>query len=164
MMWRLLIVVWTLSVSRHLSHQPSQQEKYRTHNGVVGIKHRDCTGIHTGNDECFYGSEKVPTTPTTSTAKWQDLDQERPSTRNTFWESQQISAKYIRYIKLLKGKSVTLTDLGIFSQFDGILSSIENVVTSTFQAIQKLPFTKTCQQKVRNIWQIATLQIYWCVV
>ena len=29
-----------------------------------------------------------------------------------------------------------ITDLGIFSQFDGILSSIENVVTFTFQAMQ----------------------------
>ena len=77
-------------------------------------------------------------TPTTPTAKWQDLDQEHPSTRNTFWKSQHILAKYIRYLKLLKGKSVTITNLGIFSQFDGILSSIENIVTSTFQAIQKL--------------------------
>ena len=51
-------------------------------------------------------------------------------------ESQCISAMYIRYLKLLKGESVTITDLGIFSQLDGILSSIENVVTSTFQAIQ----------------------------
>ena len=75
-------------------------------------------------------------TPTMPTAKRQDLDQECLLTRNTSLESQHISAKYIRYLKLLKGKSVTITDLGIFSQFDGILSSIENVVTSTFQAIQ----------------------------
>ena len=75
-------------------------------------------------------------TPTMPTAKRQDLNQEHPSTRNTILESQHITAKYIRYLKLLKGKSVTITDLGIFSQFDGILSSIENVVTSTFQAIQ----------------------------
>ena len=44
--------------------------------------------------------------------------------------------EHIVYLKLFKGKSVTITDLGIFSQFDGILSSIENVVISTFQAIQ----------------------------
>ena len=78
----------------------------------------------------------MPMTPTMPTAKQQDLDQERPLTRNMFWKSQHILAKYIRYLKLLKGKSVTITDLRIFSQFDGILSSIENVVTSTFQAIQ----------------------------
>ena len=78
----------------------------------------------------------MPTTPTMPTAQQQDLDQECLLTRNTFLESQHISAKYIRYFKLLKGKSVIVTDLGIFSQFDGILSSIENVVTSTFQAIQ----------------------------
>ena len=44
------------------------------------------------------GSEKVPTSPTTPTARRQDLDQERPSTRNTS-ESQHISAKYTRYLK-----------------------------------------------------------------
>ena len=75
-------------------------------------------------------------TPTTPTAQRQDLDQECLPTRSTFLESQHILAKYIRYFKLLKGKSVTVTNLGIFSQFDGILSSIENIVTSTFQAIQ----------------------------
>ena len=50
------------------------------------------------------GSEKVPTTPTTSTARRQDLDQERPSTRNTL-ESQHISAKYTRYLKAVQGGS-----------------------------------------------------------
>ena len=49
------------------------------------------------------GSKKVPTTPTTPTARQQDLDQERPSTRNTL-ESQHISAKYTRYLKLFKGE------------------------------------------------------------
>ena len=44
-------------------------------------------------------SEKVPTTPTTPTARRQDLDQERPSTRTSSQESQHISAKYIRYLK-----------------------------------------------------------------
>ena len=78
----------------------------------------------------------MPTTPTTPTAKRQDLDQERLPTRSTFLESQCILAKYTRYLKLFKGKSVTITDLGIFSQFDGIQSSIESIVTSTFQAIQ----------------------------
>ena len=45
------------------------------------------------------------------TAKWQDLNQECPLTRSTFLESQHISAKYIRYFKLLKGVSVTITKL-----------------------------------------------------
>ena len=44
------------------------------------------------------GSEKVPATPTTPTARWQDLDQERPLTRHTS-ESQHISAKYTRHLK-----------------------------------------------------------------
>ena len=78
----------------------------------------------------------MPMTPTTPTAQLQELDQKHLPTRNTLLESQRILARYIRYFKLLKGKSVTVTNLGIFSQFDGILSSIENVMTSTFQAIQ----------------------------
>ena len=66
------------------------------------------------------GSEKVPATPTTPTARRQDLDQERPWTRNML-ESQHSLAKYTRYLhSCSKGKSVTLTDLGIFSQFVGI--------------------------------------------
>ena len=51
-------------------------------------------------------------------------------------ESKHILAKYIRYLKLLKGESVTITNLGIFSQFNGIVSSIVNIVTFTFQAVQ----------------------------
>ena len=62
----------------------------------------------------MYGSEKVPTTPTMPTAKWQDFDQERLLTKSTFLESQHILAKYIRYFKLPKGELVTITDLGIF--------------------------------------------------
>ena len=68
----------------------------------------------------MHGSEKVPTTPTMPTAQWQDVDQERLPTKSMFSEAQHISAKYIRYLKLLKGESVTITDLGIFSQLDGI--------------------------------------------
>ena len=67
------------------------------------------------------GSEKVPTTPNTPMARRQDIDQERPSTRTSSLESQHNSAEYTRYLKSCsKGKSVTLTDLGIFSQFVGI--------------------------------------------
>ena len=76
-----------------------------------------------GND-ASYGSEKVPTTPTMPTAKRQYLDQERPSTINTFLESQHISAKVHSVLKLLKGKLVTITDLGIFSQIDGIRAAL----------------------------------------
>ena len=57
----------------------------------------------------------MPTTPTTPTGKQQDLDQERLPTRNMSLESQHISAKYTRYLKLLKRKSVTITDLGILA-------------------------------------------------
>ena len=48
------------------------------------------------------GSEKVPMTPTTPTARRQDLDQERPSTRTLPLESQHISAKYTRYFKAVQ--------------------------------------------------------------
>ena len=67
----------------------------------------------------------MPMTPTTPTARRQDLDQERPSTRDTSLKSQHNSAKYTRYLKLLKGKPVTLTDLGIFSQFVGKLADLK---------------------------------------
>ena len=50
------------------------------------------------------GSEKVPMTPTTPTARRQDLNQERPSTKNTL-ESQHIPAKYTRYLKAVQGES-----------------------------------------------------------
>ena len=40
MMSRLLVAVWTLRVSRHHNHQSSQQENYRTCNGVVGGQYR----------------------------------------------------------------------------------------------------------------------------
>ena len=69
----------------------------------------------------------MPMTPTTPTAERQDLDQERLPTRSTFLESQRISAKYIRYFKLLKGKSVTVTDLGIFSQFVSNLAVLKTL-------------------------------------
>ena len=80
----------------------------------------------------MHGSKKVPMTPcpqhnnriSTGTSTNQRA---RFGGHNTFL------AKYIRYLKLLTGKSVTITDLGIFSKLDGILSSIENVVTSTFR-------------------------------
>ena len=45
------------------------------------------------------GSKKVPMTPTTPTARRQDLDQEHPSTRTSSLESQHNSAKYTRYLK-----------------------------------------------------------------
>ena len=48
------------------------------------------------------GSEKVPTTPTTPTARQQDLNQKRPSTRISSLESQHILAKYTRYLKAVQ--------------------------------------------------------------
>ena len=45
------------------------------------------------------GSKKVATTLTTPTARRQDLDRERPSTRTLSLESQHISVKYTRYLK-----------------------------------------------------------------
>ena len=45
------------------------------------------------------GSEKVPTTPATPTARQQDLNKERPSTRTSSLESQHNSVKYTRYLK-----------------------------------------------------------------
>ena len=51
------------------------------------------------------GSEKVPTTPTMPTARRQELDQKRPSTRTSSLESQHILAKYTRYLKAVQGGS-----------------------------------------------------------
>ena len=48
------------------------------------------------------GNKKVPTTPNMPTARRQDLDQERPSTRIASLESQHISAKYTRYLKAVQ--------------------------------------------------------------
>ena len=79
----------------------------------------------------------MPMTPTTPTARRQDLNQERPSTRTSPLESQHILARYTRYSKAVQsGKSVTLTDLGIFQPNCRQINSFENVVTFTFQAIQ----------------------------
>ena len=47
----------------------------------------------------------MPTTPTTPTARRQDLDQERPSNRIMSLESQHDSAKYIRYLKAAQGEA-----------------------------------------------------------
>ena len=58
----------------------------------------------------------------------------RPETR--LWSHNIIWPKYTRYLKLLKGKPVTLTDLRIFSQFVGKLAALKTIVTSTLQAIR----------------------------
>ena len=61
------------------------------------------------------------------------------------------------------GKLVTITNVGILANLVAFFSSNINIVTSTFQAT-KQQITKTDQLKARNIWQIAILQIYWCVI
>ena len=50
------------------------------------------------------GSEKVPTTPTTPTARRQDLDQivHRPELR--LWSHNIFRPKYTRYLKAAKGE------------------------------------------------------------
>ena len=50
------------------------------------------------------GSEKVPTTPTTPTARRQDLDQNvhRPELR--LWSHNIFRPKYTRYLKTAKGE------------------------------------------------------------
>ena len=52
----------------------------------------DCTGIHTGNDAKLREQESANDTHHAH-SKRQDLDQERPSTRNTSSESQHNLAK-----------------------------------------------------------------------
>ena len=60
----------------------------------------------------MHGSKKVPMTPCPqhndriSTGTFTDQEHNL--------ESQHILAKYIRYLKLLMGELVTITDLGIF--------------------------------------------------
>ena len=46
----------------------------------------------------------MPMTPTMPTARRQDLDKERPSTRTSSLESQHNSAKYTRYLKAAQGE------------------------------------------------------------
>ena len=61
---------------------------------ITARKHQTCKGVVGGQAQMIVqesaremtqvtGSEKVPTTPTTPTARRQDLDQERPSTRTS---------------------------------------------------------------------------------
>ena len=71
---------------------------YRTCKGVIGGQAQMIVQESARGMTQVTGSEKVPMTPTTPTARRQDLDQERPSTR-PFSESQHISAKYTRYLK-----------------------------------------------------------------
>ena len=47
-------------------------------------------------------SEKMPMTPTKPTARRQDLDQKRPSTRTSSSKSKHITAKYTRYLKAVQ--------------------------------------------------------------
>ena len=71
---------------------------YRTCKGVVGGQEQMIVQESARGMTQVTGSEKVPTTPTTPTARQQDFNQERPSTRPSS-ESQHISAKYTRYLK-----------------------------------------------------------------
>ena len=74
---------------------------YRTCKGVVGGQAQTIVQESARGMTQVKGSEKVSMTPTTPTARRQDLDQERPSTR-TSSESQHISAKYTRYLKAVQ--------------------------------------------------------------
>ena len=79
-------------------------------------------------------------------------------------ESQHILAKYIRYFKLLKGKLVTVTDLGIFlANLMAVWAALKMLLPQPFRP-SKTAFTKTHRRKVPKTWQIAILQIYWCVI
>ena len=138
--------LWGYLVTTITSHHNKKSTKLITVS--LADSTDDCTGIHTGNDASL-GSEKVPTTPTTPTAKRQDLDQERLPTRNTSLESQHILAKYIRYLKAAQGEVSYGNWLRDFSQFDGIQSSIENVVISTFQTIQNYHAQRHASLKFR---------------
>ena len=72
---------------------------YRTCKGVVGGQAQMIVQESARGMTQVKGSEKVPMTPTTPTARRQDLDQERLSTRTSSSESQHISTKYTRYLK-----------------------------------------------------------------
>ena len=65
----LLIAVWTLRVSHHHNHQPSQEEHYRTCKDVVGRQAQMIVQESARGMMQVKGSEKVPTTPTTPTAR-----------------------------------------------------------------------------------------------
>ena len=78
--------------------------KYRTCKGVVGGQAQMIVQESAWGMTQVKGSEKVPMTPTMPTARQQDLNQERPSTRTSSQESQHISAKYTRYLKVAQGE------------------------------------------------------------
>ena len=61
----------------------SHHENHRTCNGVVGGQAQMIVQESARGMTQVPGSEKVPTTPTTPTARRQDRDQKRPSTRTS---------------------------------------------------------------------------------
>ena len=62
---------------------PAITENHRTCNGVIGGQAQMIVQESARGMTQVTGSEKVPTTPTTPTARRQDLDQKRPSARTS---------------------------------------------------------------------------------
>ena len=105
------------------------------------------------------GSEKVPTTPITPKAVRQDLDQKTSTDYdNGFWSHSNFGCiKYTRYLNCFTGKSVIVTDLGIFSPVGGT-RAVREKVCELHILTTKLYKTET----PRLLWlmcKIATLQI-----
>ena len=63
------------------------------------------------------GSEKVPTTPTTPTARQQDLDQNVNRSELRLWSHNTFWPKYTRYLKAAQGEVGYVNRLRDFSQF-----------------------------------------------
>ena len=93
------------------------------------------------------GSEKVPTTPTTPTARRQDLDQNVHRPELHARSHNMFRPKYARYLKAAQGEVGYVNRLRELLANSRQISSFENVVTSTFQAIRKLHTQKDTPAK-----------------
>ena len=83
---------------------PAITEIHRTCNGVVGRQAQMIVQESTRGMTQVTGSEKVPMTPTTPTARRQDLDQNVHRPELHLWSHNTFRPKYTRYLKAAQGE------------------------------------------------------------
>ena len=83
---------------------PAITENNRICNGVVGGQAQMIVQESTQGITQVKGSEKVPTTPTTPTARRQDLDQNVHRPEFCLWSHNTFRPKYTRYLKAAQGE------------------------------------------------------------
>ena len=126
---------------------PAITENHRTCNGVVGGQAQMIVQESARGMTQVTGSEKVPTTPTTPTARRQDLDQNVHRPELHARSHNMFRPKYARYLKAAQGEVGYVNRLRELLANSRQISSFENVVTSTFQAIRKLHTQKDTPAK-----------------